>query len=62
MTAEELKQWRLSMNMTQRVFSFWIKPERTTDIISQWELGKKPVPEWLDTLKELHELKNVRCE
>jgi len=60
MTGKELRAWRLKLGMTQRAFSWWIKPKRTEDIISQWELGKMPVPEWLDTLKEYTDDKHGR--
>ena len=56
MTKEELKEWRTSLGMTQVGFSQWIKPTRTPGIISQWELGLKPIPEWMDTLKEFRDL------
>ncbi|MEB3212939.1 MAG: hypothetical protein VKL39_16415 [Leptolyngbyaceae bacterium] len=57
MTPQELKQWREDLNMSQVEFSQWIKPTRTPGIISQWEVGAKKIPEWLDTLKELRDIK-----
>lgn len=56
MKKEELKSWRKSLGMTQVEFSQWIKPKRTPGIVSDWEKGEKPVPEWIDTLKKLHDL------
>jgi len=57
MTKEELKNWRKSMDMNQIDFGRWVKPQRTRGVIIAWETGIKPIPEWLDTLKELTDLK-----
>lgn len=55
MTKQELKAWRLSLKMSQVEFSQWIKPTRTPGMISQWEIGSRPIPEWMDTLKEMRD-------
>lgn len=47
MTAEELRQWRLSMGMTQVEFSQWLIPKISPTWVSLLELGKKPIPEWM---------------
>lgn len=57
MTRQELRNWRRMLGMTQLEFSQWIRPRRTPGIISQWEKGEKPVPEWIDTFKELQDLR-----
>jgi predicted transcriptional regulator len=51
MTGEDLTKWRESMRMTQLEFSQWLKPKRTPTQISNWERGKSPIPEWVDSIK-----------
>lgn len=43
------------MGMTQVSFSQWITPKRSPTWVSQWELGKKKIPEWVDLIKLLHD-------
>jgi len=59
MKPQELKDWRNALGMTQLAFSQWIKPTRTPSIICQWEGGKRPIPEWMDSLKELDGFKKA---
>jgi DNA-binding transcriptional regulator YiaG len=53
MTPHELKAWRESLNMTQREFADFLKPRRTDQMVSKWERGASPIPEWMETFKEM---------
>ena len=56
MTADELKQARLSLGLNQERFARVTKSSRAS--INRWENDKFPVPRWMEY--EIERLKNER--
>ncbi len=56
MTPQQLKEYRESLNLTQKEFSDKVGLEREKTI-SEYENGKKPIPKWLIKFIELDKKK-----